>query len=99
MSNQACVPSYLGNRKASPLRWRYCSSSIISELQSIVLDSTNKNTYRYKQAFDFIDSPGQLDFRPVLSVLNCEQDVEVICQVLPIGLASVCILLKFIKVT
>lgn len=29
-------------------------------------------TYRYKQAFDFLYSPGQLDLRPVLSIFNCE---------------------------
>jgi len=58
----------------------------------VVLD-----TYRHEQLLYFGNGLGQLDRGTVLGILDGYQDMQVIGQMLPVGLATVGILLKYRK--
>lgn len=49
---------------------------------------------RYQQFLDLVDGPLELDLGPVVRVLHRDQDVEVLAEVLPVGLPSVHLLLE-----
>jgi hypothetical protein len=51
-------------------------------------------THDNEQLLDFLDGTLHLHLRPVLGVLDRDQDVQLVVQVLPVGLAAVLLLLK-----
>lgn len=48
----------------------------------------------HEKFLDLVDGPLEFDLGPVVCVLHCDQDVEVLAEVLPVGLPSVHLLLK-----
>ena len=48
---------------------------------------------RHQQLLDLVDGPLEFDLGPVVRVLHCDQDVEVLAEVLPVGLPPVHLLL------
>jgi len=59
-----------------------------------LMKNLSKNTYRHEQLLYFGDGLGQLHCGTVLGVLDGYQDMQVIGQMLPVGLATVGVLLK-----
>lgn len=49
---------------------------------------------RHQQLLDLVDGPLEFDLGPVVRVLHRDQDVEVLAQVLPVGLPPVHLLLE-----
>lgn len=67
---------------------------------SIIFDTegVRTDTHSGHQKFlDLVDGPLELDLGPVVCVLHCDQDMEVLAEVLPVGLPSVHLLLKHKK--
>lgn len=52
----------------------------------------------YEEFLDLVDGPLELDLGTVVRVLHCDQDVEVLVEVLPVGLTPVHLLLKHTKI-
>lgn len=48
----------------------------------------------HEKFLDLVDGPLEFDLGPVVCVLHRDQDVEVLAEVLPVGLPSVHLLLK-----
>lgn len=48
----------------------------------------------HEKFLDLVDGPLEFDLGAVVCVLHCDQDVEVLAEVLPVGLPSVHLLLK-----
>lgn len=48
----------------------------------------------HEKFLDLVDGPLELDLGAVVRVFHCDQDVEVLVEVFPVGLPSVHLLLK-----
>jgi hypothetical protein len=60
-----------------------------------IFNRSRRKTYGWdEEALDFVNCTLKLELRAYFRVLDGEQDVEIVLQVLPVGFASVLVLLK-----
>lgn len=95
---------YVPLMMASSMSWRFFSSSSPSACRSnehsrVTRDMIRSEaTYgRNEQLLDLVDGPLELHFGPVLRVLDRDEHVQLVVQVLPVGLAAVLLLLRTVR--